>query len=506
MKRSLLKIFTLTCSCLILFSCSPAVEKPNIIVIMADDLGYGDVSSYGATAVYTPNIDKLASGGLKFTGGYCTAATCTPTRFSFLTGMYAFRQEGTGIAPPESPSLIKPGTPTLPGMLRKAGYKTAVIGKWHLGLGDPKPQWNDEINPGPLEIGFDYCYLLPTTNDRVPSVYVENHRVANLDPADPLIVGEGAVSDTNGKTFRHLLKMDWSHGHNQTIHNGISRIGWFKGGHAARWRDEDLGDQFVRKSVEWITENQDAPFFLFFSSQDIHVPRMPNERFHGATDMGFRGDAIVELDYKVGAIIDVLEELDLAEQTLIVFCSDNGPVLDDGYKDGAIEMLGDHKPAGPYRGGKYSPYEGGTRTPYITYWPGNIAPGTSDAMVSTVDLAVSLNKLAGNSVPAGTFPDSYNVIDALLGQKGAQGRTFIFEEAVRSFGLRKGDWKLVDHQTEDQVQRLTYFKPAGHRYELYNLSDDPAEENNIIAEHPDVAGEMMDQYEKIKKGEISRPD
>jgi arylsulfatase A-like enzyme len=506
MKRILIKIFAWTWTCLLLVSCSPAIQKPNIIVIMADDLGYGDVSCYGAKAVSTPNIDRLASGGLRFTSGYCTAATCTPTRFSFLTGMYAFRQEGTGIAAPESPSIIKPGTPTLPGMLREVGYRTAVIGKWHLGLGDPKPLWNGEINPGPLELGFDYCYLLPSTNDRVPSVYVADHRVANLDPTDPLIVGEAAVSDTNGITFRHLLRMDWSHGHNQTIHNGISRIGWFKGGHDARWRDEDLADQFVKKSVEWIRENRDEPFFLFFASQDIHVPRMPHERYQGATSMGFRGDAIVELDDKVGAIIDVLEQLDLAGQTLIVFCSDNGPVLDDGYKDGAIELLGDHKPAGPYRGGKYSPYEGGTRTPFITYWPGTIHPGITDVMVSTVDLAVSLNRLAGNPAPPGTFPDSYDVLDALLGKRNAGGRTFVFEEGISSFGLRKGDWKLVDHQTEDQVKRLTYFKPAGHRYELYNLSDDPAEENNLFTERPGKAEEMMQLYEKIKAGEINRTE
>lgn len=504
MKQSFLKILTLTWSCLLLVSCNTGIEKPNIIVILADDLGYGDVSAYGATAVNTPNIDRLASGGLTFTSGYCTAATCTPTRFSFLTGMYAFRQKGTGIAAPEAPSIIRPGTPTLPGMLREAGYKTAVIGKWHLGLGDPKPQWNDEINPGPLELGFDYCYLLPSTNDRVPSVYVENHRVANLDPADPLIVGEEAVSDTNGITFRHLLRMDWSQGHNQTIHNGISRIGWFKGGKAARWRDEDLGDQFVRKSVEWIRQNKDVPFFLYFASQDIHVPRMPNERFQGATSMGYRGDAIVELDDKVGSIIDIIEELELSENTLIIFCSDNGPVLDDGYKDGAIEMLGDHKPAGPYRGGKYSPYEGGTRTPFITYWPGTIQPAASDAMVSTVDLAVSLNKLAGNSIPAGTFPDSYNVLDALLGKQNAEGRTFIFEEGVRSFGLRKGDWKLVDHQTTEEVRRLTYLKPEGSRFELFNLSRDPAESNDLFSQQPEVAAEMMEFYEMIRLGEINR--
>ena len=504
MRRSLKHVFFSTLTCLILLSCSTGIDKPNLIVIMADDLGYGDVSAYGAIAVQTPNIDKLAGGGLRFTSGYCTASTCTPTRFSFLTGMYAFRQEGTGIGAPESPSIIQPGTPTLPGMLKKAGYRTAVIGKWHLGLGDPKPQWNDEIIPGPLDLGFDYCFILPSTNDRVPSVYVENRRVVRLDPADPLIVGEEAVSDTNGISFRHLLKMDWSHGHNQTIHNGISRIGWFKGGQAARWRDEDMADDFVTQAVEWIKANRDEPFFLFFSSQDIHVPRMPNERFQGATGMGYRGDAIVELDFKVGAVIDIIEELGLAEKTMIIFCSDNGPVLDDGYQDGAIELLGDHTPSGPYRGGKYSPYEGGTRTPFIVYWPGTVPAATSDAMVSTVDLAVSLNRLAGNEVPAGTFPDSYDALDALLGRKNSAGRTFIWEEGVRSFGLRKGDWKLVDHQTEEEVRRLTYFKPAGHRYELYNLSDDPAEEHDLFTSNQDAAGEMLDLYEKIKQGQISR--
>ena len=506
MRHNLLKYLTWILCGILLYSCRAEIEKPNIVVILADDLGFGDVSAYGATAVHTPNIDKLASGGLRFTSGYCTASTCTPTRFSFLTGMYACRQEGTGIAAPETPSIIRPGTPTLPGMLKEAGYSTAVIGKWHLGLGEPKPQWNDEIRPGPLDLGFDYCFILPSTNDRVPSVYVVNRRVAHLDPADPLIVGEAAASDTNGITFRHTLRMDWSQGHNQTIHNGISRIGWFKGGHAARWRDEDLADQFVARAVDWIRDHQDKPFFLYFASQDIHVPRMPNERFQGATSMGYRGDAIVELDAAVGSLTGVIEELGLAEKTMVIFCSDNGPVLDDGYRDGAIEKLGDHKPAGPYRGGKYSPYEGGTRTPFVTYWPGTIHPCTTEAMVSTIDLAVSLNRLAGNDVPAGTFPDSYDVLDALLGKRNDGGRTFIFEEAPGSYGVRKGDWKLVDHQTEDEVKRLTYFKPAGHRYELYNLSGDPAEEHDLFTGNPDMAGEMMDLYERIRNGRVRRPE
>ena len=246
-------------------------DRPNIIVIMADDLGYGDVSCYGARSLRTPHIDRLAAEGLRFKSGYCSASTCTPTRYSFLTGTYAFRQQGTGIAPPNSPALIQPGTATIASLLNQAGYKTAVIGKWHLGLGVDQPDWNGDLKPGPLEIGFDHCFLLPTTNDRVPQVYVQDHRVLNLDPADPLWVGNKKPSDDHptGITHRETLKMDWSHGHNSTIHNGISRIGFYTGGHAARFRDEDLSDKWVEKSTEWIEANEDNPFFLFLSL--IHI-------------------------------------------------------------------------------------------------------------------------------------------------------------------------------------------------------------------------------------------
>ena len=311
-------------------------SKPNIIAIMADDLGYGDVGCYGAKPknLKTPHIDRLAAGGVRFTSGYCSASTCTPTRFSFLTGKYAFRQEGTGIAPPNGPAVIKPGPETLPSLLQKAGYKTAVIGKWHLGLGGPGgPDWNGDLKPGPREIGFDYNFLLPTTNDRVPQVYVENHRVKNLDPKDPLWVGRKKPSPDHptGITHRHTLKMDWSHGHNSTIHNGISRIGFYTGGHAARFRDEDLADEWVKQSNKWIEANKDNPFFLFFSSHDLHVPRIPHERFRGTSALSYRGDVIVQLDWCVGELVKTLARLKLSGNTLIVFCSDNGPVGDDGY-------------------------------------------------------------------------------------------------------------------------------------------------------------------------------
>lgn len=488
-----------------------AAEKPNVIVIMADDLGYGDVSCYGATSLQTPNIDRLATEGVRFTSGYCSASTCTPTRYSFLTGTYAFRKPGTGIAPPNSPALIPAGTDTIASLLRAAGYKTAVIGKWHLGLGTDEPQWNNELNPGPLEIGFDHCFLLPTTNDRVPQVYVQDHRVLNLDPADPLWVGRKKPSEDHptGLTHRDTLKMDWSHGHNSTIHNGISRIGFYTGGHAARFRDEDLSDKWVEQSNAWIEANKDSPFFLFFASHDLHVPRVVHERFQGKTKLGPRGDAIFELDWCVGQLLDTLDRLNLAENTLVVFCSDNGPVLDDGYKDDAIEKIGDHQAAGPYRGGKYNVYEGGTRTPFITRWKGKINPGVSDEIVCTIDLAASCAAMAGTEIPQDACLDSFNVMGALLGQQDAKGRGHLVQQdngQGGNFGFRVDNWKLLQH--ESKKTKNTELRLQGRPIApavLYNLETDPGERKNVIKDHPDVAKRMQEQLAKLIDAGRSRP-
>ena len=378
---------------------------PNIIVIMADDLGYGDVGCYGAKPehVKTPHIDRLAADGLRFTRGYCSASTCTPTRYSFLTGRYAFRQKGTGIGGINATALIRPGTVTLPALLKRAGYTAAVVGKWHLGLGEGDgPDWNGQLKPGPLEIGFDHCFLLPNTNDRVPSVYVEDHRVKNLDPADPITVSNrNPDNQPTGKTHRDSLKMDWAYGHNATIHNGISRIGFMSGGRTARWRDEDMADDFLKRSVAWMANQHQMgrPFFLFFSSHDIHVPRMPHERFQGKSALGYRGDAVVQLDWCVGELRYALEKMKIADNTLVIFCSDNGPVLNDGYQDGAEEKNGDHRPAGPYRGGKYSLYEGGTRTPFIAWWPGTVRPGGPTCSPATAAAGSARGSAAGRGTP-----------------------------------------------------------------------------------------------------------
>ena len=489
-----------------LFALNPlwSADKPNIIVIMADDLGYGDLGCYGATAVKTPNIDKLAVEGVRFTSGYYSASTCTPTRFSLLTGTYAFRQKGTGVAPPNGPMLIKTGTPTMASVLKSAGYATAVIGKWHLGLGDPRPDWNGELKPGPLEIGFDHCFLLPTTNDRVPQVYVHDHRVENLDPADPLWVGDKAPDENHptGITHRNTLRMDWTHGHNQTIHNGIGRIGFYTGGHKARFRDEDLGDEWAKRSSAWIEKNKDKPFMLFFASHDIHVPRMPHERFQGQTKMGFRGDAIVEFDWNVGEIMKTLDRLKLAEKTLIVVCSDNGPVLDDGYADGAVEKLGEHEPAGPFSGGKYSVLEGGTRTPFIARWAGRIKPGVSDEVVCTVDLPSTVAALAGASVPEDAFLDSFNLAPALLGESGAKGRDHLLQQDNNglNFGLRMGEWKLVRSKNAGKSKAVVTKKQrqdGGGLHKLYHLPTDPAEENDLSAKEPERVKAMVAKMDEI---------
>ncbi len=496
MRERIMSLLRAVLACLVVAAVGNAAERqPNVIVIMADDLGWGDVSCYGATAVRTPHIDRLAREGRRFTSGYASASTCTPTRYSFLTGEYAFRRPGTGVAPPNAPAIIQPGTPTLPAVLRQAGYRTAVVGKWHLGLGErgPGPDWNGVLRPGPLEIGFDHCCILPTTNDRVPQVIVEDHRVRGLDPADPLWVGDAqpTADHVNGIDHRDRLKLDWSKGHNGTIHNGIGRIGFYTGGTAARFRDEDLADAWVKESVEWIEADAEKPFFLFLASQDIHVPRIAHERFQGATSLGPRGDCIVQLDWVVSKVLEALERSRHGRDTLVVFCSDNGPVLDDGYKDDAVEKLGDHAPAGPFRGGKYGVYEGGTRTPFIAWCPGRVAQGTSDALISTIDLPATLAAVVGAAVPAEAFPDSADLHGALLGSASARGRDAVLQQdnGSGSFGYREGRWKLVRARAGKKAR-------AGAEA-LYDLETDPGEQTDVGDRHPEVVARLRAALDRL---------
>ncbi len=410
-----------------------AARHPNIVIIYADDLGYGDVGCYGAKCVATPNIDRLASQGVRFTDFHATSATCTPSRFALLTGEYPWRKKGTGILPGDARLIIEPGRVTLPSLMKNAGYTTGVVGKWHLGLGDEEVDWNGDIKPGPLEVGFDYSFLIPATGDRVPTVYVENHRVVGLDPSDPIQVSYGKPigDEPTGREHPELLKQKLTHGHDATIVNGISRIGYMAGGKAARWVDEDMADVITGKAVEFIEKNKEQSFFLYFATHDIHVPRAPHQRFVGTSDCGVRGDVIAEFDWSVGEIMKTLDEQGLADNTLLIVTSDNGPIVDDGYDDGAWETLGDHDPSGPLRGNKYSHYEAGTTVPCVARWPGHIEAGTtSDALLCQIDFAASFAKLVGVEVPEGAAPDSQNMLPAVLGES-KDGRDVLVEQGAR---------------------------------------------------------------------------
>ncbi len=498
MRRIFLPAFLLAASAALLGAAEPS--RPNIVLIYADDLGYGDISCQGATRASTPNIDRLAREGLRFTDGHSSSATCTPSRFSMLTGEYAFRQQGTGVLPGDAGLIIKPGRTTLPSILQKAGYKTGVVGKWHLGLGEGNVDWNADVKPGPLEIGFNSSYIMAATGDRVPCVYVQDHKVVGLDPSDPIKVSYKTPfpGEPTGKANPEMLKMHPSHGHDMALINGISRIGYMTGGKSARWVDEDFADVITREAVSFIEKNKDKaePFFLFFATHDIHVPRVPNPRFVGKTPMGPRGDAIAQLDWSVGEVLAALDRLKLAENTLVLFSSDNGPVVDDGYKDDAVEKLGDHKPAGEWCGGKYSRFEGGTRVPLIVRWPSRVKPGVSDALVCQVDLSASLAALTGQTIAKGDAPDSVNVLPALLGES-KEGRDHLVEHAG-GLTLRRGSWKLIPTSKGPKVNKNTNTETgADPAVQLYDLAKDPGEKTNVASSHPDVVKEMQALLDKV---------
>lgn len=475
-------------------------QKPNIVFIYADDLGYGDVSSYGATKIQTPNIDRLAKAGLRFTNAHSSAATCTPSRYSLITGEYAWRKKGTGVLPGDARLIIQPGRTTLASMLQKAGYKTGVVGKWHLGLGEGDLDWNHDIKPGPLELGFDYSFLLPATGDRVPCVYVENHRVINLDPNDPIKVDytKRIGSDPTGKENPELLKYNISHGHDMTIVNGISRIGFMSGGNSARWIDEEMADVFVRKSNDFIEQNKAKPFFLYFSTHDIHVPRMPHSRFVGKSGLGRRGDAILQFDWTVGQILDTLDRLKLAQNTIFILSSDNGPVVDDGYNDGAVENLNGHTPSGKLRGGKYSAFEAGTRVPFIVRWPKQIKPGTSDALICQIDFLASFAAFTKQNISGNEAPDTVNIMDALLG-KSKKGREFLIEQAG-TLSVLQGNWKYIEPSKGQKYNALTNTETGNDTQEqLYDLSKDFGEKNNLASQNPQKLQELKALLQKVRK-------
>lgn len=485
---------------------APAPRKPNIVLILADDIGYGDLSCQGGKHAKTPNLDRIAAEGCRFTDAHSPASTCTPTRRALLTGRYSWRQEpGSRIAPGDAALSITSDTATVASLLKSAGYRTGMFGKWHIGLGpDGGPDWNAEIKPGPLELGFDKSFIMAATGDRVPTVYVEDHHVVGLDPNDPIRVSykEKVGNEPTGRENPELLKLKHTHGHDFTIVNGVGRIGWMSGGKSARWVDEDMSDTFVKNAVKFIEEstgeNKDKPFFCYFAAHDVHVPRVPHARFKGTSSVGTRGDAIHELDDAVGTLLAALDRLKLTDNTLVIFSSDNGGVMDDGYEDvGSF----DYHPNAPLRGTKGSLFEGGHRVPFLARWPGHIAKGTtSNALLALLDMPATFAAIAGVKIPAGQCADSMNVLPALVGEsKTAREKLINHNGGTQGpFAIRSGDWKLITNVASGYGTGGKN-APKGKAMsgpQLFNLTDDPAETKNLVESNPDKVAELRALLEK----------
>lgn len=471
-----------------------AEQRPNILLIVADDLGMGDLSVYGATAIHTPNIDSLASGGILFSNGYATSATSTPSRYAMFTGMYPWRNADARILPGDAPLIIPTDIPTLPKMMQSCGYNTAAIGKWHLGMGDGNVDWNREISPSANTVGFDYTCLIAATNDRVPTVYVKDGLVEGLDPDDPIYVDykKNFEGEPTALTNPEMLKMKWHHGHNNSIVNGIPRIGFMKGGEKARWIDEEMADYFVGEVRSFLDrQSSDRPFFLYYGLHQPHVPRAPHSRFVGSTDLGPRGDAVVEADWCVGEVISYLDRKGFLDNTLIIFTSDNGPVINDGYYDQAVERLGSHDPKNGTRGGKYSLYDGGTHIPLIVYWKGHIMPMVSDALVSQLDFFASLGSLVGGDVPEGL--DSEDHLDAFIGETES-GRDDIVLEAQGKLSYRCGQYAMIPPYRGPE-RNITGNELGNMReWGLFDLASDRGQKHNIAGQNPELLDRMRERF------------
>jgi arylsulfatase A-like enzyme len=502
--------------CFLSACCLHASEQPNVVIILTDDLGYGDLECYGGKGAKTPAIDDLAKEGIRFTHAYAPSATCTPTRYALLTGEYAWRQPSkkTSILDGNAPLAIDVGRTTIATLLKDAGYATGVVGKWHLGLGDGKKRldFNGSIKPGPIEIGFGYSYIIPATVDRVPSVWVENHHVDNLDLNDPIEVSylKNITGEKIAWERKDELKVDADKQHSCSIHNGISRIGYQKGGMSARFIDEELPMTVVEKSNAFIRAHKDHPFFLLVGLFEPHVPRTPHKKFAGKSESGVRGDVIMQIDWQVEQIMKELKKQKLEDDTIVIFTSDNGPVLFDGYYDRAEEDLKGHQPTAGLKGWKYLVYEGGTRVPLIVKWPDAIPGGeTNDQIFSLTDVISTLSAITGEKIPAGEAPDSLNMYPLLKGEVAAGPRASIVLHGVsNAYALRQGNWKFVKANASKEASGIgsgadpndTRFAAAIIREnKLFDLEKDPFEQNNLAQEMPEKVDKMREELEKIMR-------
>jgi arylsulfatase A len=488
--------------CMLLHAMTLAADKPNIVFILADDLGYGDLSSYGATLVETPNIDRLADAGMRFTDAHSPHSVCTPTRYSLLTGRYAWRNwAGSRCVWSNDPLLISTDRLTLPKLLQNAGYRTALIGKWHLGFGAPdSPGWSDRLGPdynmplkpGPLEVGFDYFFGIPHVG-QFPHILIENHNIVGK-PVDENIT---FIVDPRQADRRSYLDRE----------NIVPRH-TFAGMDGFTYEHEELAIQLTDKAVDWLKAAPPEPFFLAFMHRNVHSPIKPNARFKNTSAIGSYGDFINELDWSVGRILDTLDELGLNDNTLVIFSSDNGAVQKGHQATDIVDHNG-HKSNGPLRGQKTEAYEGGHRVPLLARWPGHIAPATeSQRLVALTDVFATVAEMLDVDIPRNAGEDSFSFWTEMVGGTSSQPvrRAIVDDSNMGIFAIREGDWKLILGQggggigwTGDDINAS---EPAG---QLYHLGQDLDERKNLYNQHPDIVTHLTNLLGKYKANERSAP-
>ncbi len=481
-----MRFFGLLLLALFIAGCNPVGDAPagppNIVLILADDMGYGDPGAYNPDSrIPTPHIDRLAKEGMRFTDAHSPSAVCTPTRYGVLTGRYAWRTSlKSGVLWGYSPNLIDTARVTVASLLKSEGYTTGGVGKWHLGLGTgDSTNYFADLYPNPADHGFDYYYGIPASLDMQPYVYFQNEKVLELPTED---VEASAHRRQQGGGF------------------------WRGGPVAPSFKHIDVLPEITNKSVAFIEQHaaSDNPFFLYVPLSAPHTPWLPTAAFKDKSGAGYYGDFAMEVDASVGAILDALDAEGIAENTLVVYTSDNGA---HWYPDD-IETFG-HSANLSLRGQKADIWEGGHRVPFLVRWPGHVAAETtSDALTTHTDFLATFAAVVGTTLPDGAGEDSFNMLPAWLGQQTAQPiRSSAIHHALDGmFAIRRGSWKLIEGRGSGgftQPRRITPEpgEPAG---QLYNLDTDPTEATNLYLEEPAVVAELQALLDEARQNGATR--
>ncbi len=481
--------------------------RPNIIIINADDLGYGDLGCYGATKLSTPNIDRLASEGRRFTDAHTASAVCSPSRYGLLTGRYPLRRNFWGPVNLRQPLTIDTDHLTLGKLMADEGYSTACIGKWHLGFGEKAPDWNGDLKPGPLELGFDHYFGIPNVNSGPPFVYVEGHRVLGLEKDDPFVYGKKSV------TKRYPEK------------GGFKAIGGAEAAHR-RYEDDKVGTVLKEQAVAWLKQQKkDRPFFLYLATTNIHHPFTPAKQFVGTSECGLYGDFVHELDWIVGGVLDAVDEIGARDNTLVIFTSDNGGMF---HATGQKAWRAGHRLNGDLLGFKFGAWEGGHRVPMVVRWPGQIPEGsTSNQLISQVDLLATLASILDRPLREGEGVDSIDQLETLTGspKEPVRETLVLIPNSPKHMSLRHGPWVLIPRQGAGGFQGK---KPGAHLFsgvaassfigrensdivngklrpdasvgQLYDLERDPQQTTNLYSSRPEIVAELrsiLDGYRRL---------